>query len=186
MQTKASILIVDDETFIRQILSRIVTREGYQVRQACDGVDALNLLAENSYDIVISDIKMPNMDGIQLLSEVKSKYPNISVVLITAYAGETLDFEWYAEAIDDTGGDEETFRWDRVFEYRMILRSLGCLGDLNDDTYRNLTDFSIFAPAYGTQVGDPDYNPDADFNGDGFVNITDFTHFTGVYGTPCP
>ena len=88
MDPQASVLIVDDETFIRQILARIVSREGYQVRQACDGHDALDRLSQASCDIVISDIKMPNMDGIALLSEIKSRHPEISVILITAYAGE--------------------------------------------------------------------------------------------------
>ena len=88
MDPRADVLIVDDETFIRQILARIVTREGYKVRQACDGQDALDRLSEASCDIVISDIKMPNMDGIALLSEIKSRHPEISVILITAYAGE--------------------------------------------------------------------------------------------------
>lgn len=88
MDPQASMLIVDDEPFIRQILARIVSREGYQVRQACDGHDALDRLSDASCDIVISDIKMPNMDGIALLSEIKSRYPEISVILITAYAGE--------------------------------------------------------------------------------------------------
>jgi YesN/AraC family two-component response regulator len=88
MDPRASVLIVDDETFIRQILARIVSREGYQVCQACDGQDALDRLSDTSCDIVISDIKMPNMDGIALLSEIKSRHPEISVVLITAYAGE--------------------------------------------------------------------------------------------------
>ncbi len=87
MDPRADVLIVDDETFIRQILARIVGREGYRVRQACDGHDALDRLSEASCDIVISDIKMPNMDGIALLSEIQSRYPEISVILITAYAG---------------------------------------------------------------------------------------------------
>lgn len=88
MPPQASVLIVDDESFIRQILSRIVTREGYQVHQASDGKEALKSLAERTYQIVISDVKMPNMDGVELLSEIKTHHPHVSVVLITAFAGE--------------------------------------------------------------------------------------------------
>ena len=88
MHMRTSVLIVDDETFIRQILARIVSREGYEVRQASDGQDALDRLSEVSYDIVISDIKMPNMDGIELLGEIKTIHPDVGVILITAYAGE--------------------------------------------------------------------------------------------------
>jgi hypothetical protein len=61
-----------------------------------------------------------------------------------------------------------------------------CFGDLNDDGFRNVTDFTIFAAAYGSIIGGATYNPDADLNGDGRVNVTDFTIFAGVYRMPCP
>lgn len=88
MRRQASVLVVDDESFIRQILSRMVSREGYEVHQATDGKDALKLLADHPCQIVISDIKMPNMDGIELLAEIKASHTSVSVILITAYAGE--------------------------------------------------------------------------------------------------
>lgn len=88
MRRQASVLVVDDESFIRQILSRMVSREGYEVHQATDGKDALKLLADHPCQIVISDIKMPNMDGIELLAEIKTNHSTVSVILITAYAGE--------------------------------------------------------------------------------------------------
>jgi Tol biopolymer transport system component len=77
----------------------------------------------------------------------------------------------------DTNGS-----WD-VFVY---ICDPPCSGDLDGDGFRNLTDFTLFAAAYGTQLGDPNYDPDADLNGDGFVNVTDFTHFAAVYGVACP
>lgn len=61
-----------------------------------------------------------------------------------------------------------------------------CPGDLDGDGFRNATDFTLFANAYGSQIGEPNYNPEADFNGDGFVNLTDFTEFAAVYLVPCP
>jgi hypothetical protein len=61
-----------------------------------------------------------------------------------------------------------------------------CPGDLNHNGVRNVTDFSIFAAAFGTSIGDPDYNPDADLDGNGSVNVTDFTAFAAVFGVPCP
>jgi uncharacterized membrane protein len=63
---------------------------------------------------------------------------------------------------------------------------LGCRGDLDDDGYRNVADFTLFAAAYGSKLGDADYNPAADLNGDGFVNTTDFTRFASVFGISCP
>ena len=66
----------------------MVSREGYVVHQATDGVDALKLLADHPCQIVISDIKMPNMDGIELMAKIKNIHAGVSVILITAYAGE--------------------------------------------------------------------------------------------------
>jgi hypothetical protein len=61
-----------------------------------------------------------------------------------------------------------------------------CLGDLTSDGFRNVTDFTLFAGAYGSRQGDPDYNPCADLNGNGFINVSDFTLFAAVFGVPCP
>lgn len=88
MSSKASVLIVDDEQFLRQILGRIVSREGFAVEEAVDGKDALEKLQARPYDFVISDIRMPNLDGIELLGRIKQDFKNISVILITAYAGQ--------------------------------------------------------------------------------------------------
>ena len=85
---RATVLVVDDEQFIRELLARSIKREGYLVSEAGDGREALEILRDNHIDIVISDIKMPNMDGWQLLEEIKKEYPDVSVILITAYAGD--------------------------------------------------------------------------------------------------
>lgn len=61
-----------------------------------------------------------------------------------------------------------------------------CPGDLDGNGFRNVTDFTLFAHAYVSQAGDPNYDPLADLDGDGFVNITDFSLFAAVYGEPCP
>lgn len=66
-----------------------------------------------------------------------------------------------------------------------FLSSGGCPGDLDGDGLRNATDFTLFAAAYGSQLGEPNYNPLADMDGDGFVNVSDFTLFADVYGLPC-
>jgi hypothetical protein len=61
-----------------------------------------------------------------------------------------------------------------------------CPGDLDGDGVRNVTDFGLFADAYGSSLGDANYNPDADLDGDGSVNVTDFSLFAAVFGVPCP
>lgn len=67
-----------------------------------------------------------------------------------------------------------------------IFRQCECLGDINGDGYRNITDYLLFMEAYPSQCGDDDYNPDADLNCDCFVNLTDYTIFMEYYLEPCP
>jgi two-component system response regulator PilR (NtrC family) len=78
-------LIVDDEEMMRNLLSRILSREGYKIRSAEDGVAALEVLEAEKINIIISDMKMPRMNGFELLKNVKKKYPDIGVIIMTAY-----------------------------------------------------------------------------------------------------
>lgn len=83
---KLSILIVDDEEDILNVLKLILTKEGYQVDAALDGKQALQLFRKNSYDIVLTDLRMPEMDGIELLERIKEIRPETEVLIMTAYA----------------------------------------------------------------------------------------------------
>jgi len=85
MKSSVSILIVDDEEMMRNLLNRILSREGYKIRSAEDGVVALEVLKAEKFDIIISDMKMPRMDGFELLKIVKNEYPQIGVIIMTAY-----------------------------------------------------------------------------------------------------
>lgn len=84
-ETKASILVVDDEKEIRNNLSRHFKYLGYSVEAAENGVEALNLLVEKRFDIIITDIIMPKMNGVDLLKEVRDRYPTIQTIVITGY-----------------------------------------------------------------------------------------------------
>jgi DNA-binding NtrC family response regulator len=79
------ILIVDDEPLVRSSLSELLTLSGYTVSTAGNGKEALELLRDYTADIIITDIKMPEMDGIQLLNQVKKRHPEVPVILITGY-----------------------------------------------------------------------------------------------------
>lgn len=85
MKSSISILIVDDEEMMRTLLDRILSREGYKIRSAEDGVVALEVLKAEKVDIIISDMKMPRMNGFELLKIVKKEYPKIGVIIMTAY-----------------------------------------------------------------------------------------------------
>ncbi|NQV29293.1 MAG: sigma-54-dependent Fis family transcriptional regulator [Candidatus Marinimicrobia bacterium] len=80
-----SILIVDDEQEIRDSLSEVLTDEGFLTYTAENGAAALEMLNEAYFDIIISDIKMPELDGVTLLQRVKEKAPDTFVILITSY-----------------------------------------------------------------------------------------------------
>jgi DNA-binding NtrC family response regulator len=82
----AHILIVDDEKKMRHLLSIMLSRKGYKVDQAGDGKEALNMIRDIPYDMVITDIKMPHMDGIELLKKIKEMEILCPVVFITAFA----------------------------------------------------------------------------------------------------
>ncbi|RJP28781.1 MAG: sigma-54-dependent Fis family transcriptional regulator [Candidatus Omnitrophota bacterium] len=83
------ILIIDDEPLVRRSLSEMLTVSGYAVSTACNGSEALNLLKDYTVDIIISDMKMPEMDGMQLLKSLKSLRYDAAVILMTGYG--TID-----------------------------------------------------------------------------------------------
>lgn len=80
---KLRVLIVDDEPVILQTLSAVLETEGFTVRVAEDGFAALKTLRETSPDIIISDLRMPNMSGFELLSIVRRRFPHIPVIAIS-------------------------------------------------------------------------------------------------------
>ena len=80
------ILVVDDERSMRDFLKILLTKEGHQVATAPNGTEALAHLQNNSCDLVITDIRMPGMSGLQLLEAVKEDYPDLPVIMITAFA----------------------------------------------------------------------------------------------------
>jgi DNA-binding NtrC family response regulator len=85
MGTTGEILVVDDEARMRDLIAKVLAREGYSVRPLARGQDVLQALAAGPADLVISDIRMPEMDGLTLLREVKRMAPETSVLLMTAF-----------------------------------------------------------------------------------------------------
>lgn len=95
----ARILVVDDEENIRLLYREELAEEGYEVDTAASGEEALRLLAERPYDLVTVDIKMPGMDGLELLSRIRERWVELPVVLATAYGTYKQDFaSWSSDA----------------------------------------------------------------------------------------
>lgn len=82
---KARILVVDDEESIREFLDIMLKKEGYEVSVVEDGQQALDTIKKKSFDLIISDLQMPNVTGIELLRQVKDQYPDLLFMMITAF-----------------------------------------------------------------------------------------------------
>ena len=82
---KGNLLIVDDELEIREMLARHFAFEDYKVFQAADGKEALEMLGNIKIDVVISDIVMPKMTGVEMLEVISEEYPMIRVIMMTGY-----------------------------------------------------------------------------------------------------
>lgn len=81
-----SILVVDDERSMRDFLKILLVKEGYQVETAPSGAQALETLKDHTFNLVITDIRMDGMTGLELLSAIKEQHPSLPVVMITAFA----------------------------------------------------------------------------------------------------
>lgn len=83
--SKERILVVDDDKSIREFLEIFFIKEGYKVNTISNGKDALEFMDKERVSLVLSDIRMPGMDGITFLKEIKKRYPEVPVVMITAF-----------------------------------------------------------------------------------------------------
>lgn len=87
---KFKLLLIDDDPDIRMLLVNHLTTIGYEVDSVEDGLEGLSIIRKNHYDIVISDINMPNLDGIELLKRSKAIEPDLEYIMITAYGDEDI------------------------------------------------------------------------------------------------
>jgi two-component system response regulator (stage 0 sporulation protein F) len=90
------ILVADDEMSIRLLYSEELKEEGYDVVTAANGKEALEIVSREPLDLVILDIKMPEMSGIEVLRQIKEKFPNLPVLLSSAYSEYKQDFGTWA------------------------------------------------------------------------------------------
>src|SRR5258708_15095059 len=82
----AHILVVDDEGAIRYSIGKALQRVGYHVTEAASGEEALQLMSDQEFEVVLTDIRMPGLSGVELLAKIKDKAPDSIVILMTGYA----------------------------------------------------------------------------------------------------
>lgn len=80
------LLVVDDDESVRVTTAAILEQEGYQVLTATDGREALEMVGRGHFDLVLTDLRMADMDGIALLHEIQTRHPNIIAIVLTGYA----------------------------------------------------------------------------------------------------
>ena len=116
MREDITILVVDDEEMMRNLLSKILNREGCNAMIATSGEEALEVLKKERIDLVITDVKMPVMDGFELLKNIKKDYPQIGTVVMTAFGD--------AYTVRDAlllGADEYITKPFKSFEIMMVV-----------------------------------------------------------------
>lgn len=113
------ILVVDDEENTRIGLTKLLSQEGFEVESAANGNDALDLLGQKKVSLVISDINMPDMNGLVFLRELSRKFPSTNVIMITAYGG----VESYLEAMN-LGAYEYLHKPVRLDELRSVMKKI--------------------------------------------------------------
>ncbi len=86
MDNQHKVLVVDDEEALRTVLSGELVNEGYLVETAGDGDEAIALIKREPFDVVLLDIKMPKVDGFEVLKFIKKDYVNTKVIMLTAFA----------------------------------------------------------------------------------------------------
>ncbi len=82
----ARILITEDEESLRRFVARALRLDGHETFEAGDGAEGLERLDEGSYDLLLSDIRMPVMDGIELAHQASARFPDMKILLMTGYA----------------------------------------------------------------------------------------------------
>ena len=115
--TLRSILIADDEESIRHVLTVLLTERGYQVRAVADGQEALDELRARDYDALVTDVRMPRLDGLALVRQAQALHPELTIIVMSAYGSHDVAIEaMKAGAYDYLG---KPFRPDEVL---LVLR----------------------------------------------------------------
>jgi len=113
------ILVVDDEEGARELFNTILTDEGYEVTLAVKGEDGISQFKNALFDLVVTDIKMPGMDGLQLLQEIRKTGSKADVIMVTAYG----EVESYLKAMS-LGAAEYINKPIRIKELKRIVHKV--------------------------------------------------------------
>ncbi len=86
MERRLNILVVDDEQIVLDSVKKLLRKDNYEVLTVLDALSAVEMIKENGVDIILTDLMMPEMDGLELMQAVRENYPNLPIIMITGYA----------------------------------------------------------------------------------------------------
>jgi len=95
------ILVVDDEPFIRDLVRDTLRSRNYETGMASNGAEALDLLSRESFDIVVTDVVMPGMEGLELVKRIKKSHPGTRVIVLTGFARNADIGDFLLQGADD-------------------------------------------------------------------------------------
>lgn len=132
MIRKKKILLVEDDEYVLGSIKILLNKEGYEVNTALNGLEALGLYRKDSYDLVIADLKMPQMDGIELLKQLKLEFPDVSLIMMTAYgsirtAVEAMKMGAYDYVAKPVSAEEIRLVIQRAFERQNLITEIRTL-----------------------------------------------------------
>lgn len=117
MAANASILIIDDDDAVSRTLSLILTRAGYQVSAVTSGRKGLELLSQNGFDLVLTDIIMPELDGIEAIRRIRTDHPGLRIIAMSGGGQiDKADFLHMAEALGADRVLEKPVRSEQLLE----------------------------------------------------------------------
>jgi len=133
-----NILLIEDDEILRITISDSLKKMGWPVTAAEDGQEGLNLIKKNNFDIVISDIRLPKINGIDVLKEIKNYYPNTEVIMITAFgniedAVGIIKFGAYDYITKPFHTDDLIFRIKKIIDYQTLKNDYAALKNQCDD-----------------------------------------------------
>jgi DNA-binding NtrC family response regulator len=145
----ARILVVDDQDMIRDSLAATLAREGHEIVAATDGPAAVARLGTTRFDLLISDLRMPRMTGLELLAEARRLRPDMPVVLMTAFAAvntavEAMKLGAYDYIQKPFDGEEIKLLVDRTLEHSRLK--------LENQAYRSMTEIGLPRPLIGSST----------------------------------
>ncbi len=151
MSEKSSVLVVDDNKIFCRNINDILELKGYEVVTAHDGFKALELVKQNGFELVLMDIKMPVMDGVETFKRIKKIAPDIPVIMVTAFAVEELIRDALREGA--FGALKKPLNFDKLFELIARATAKGALILVVDDDHNLCANVKDILSAKGYRVG---------------------------------